>query len=248
MGEHEVHNIDCERFLDSWTGPKVPLLFMDPPDNIGLVYDEYNDKRPADDYYRWLELLVRKSFNVADTIWLSYYWEHDMEIKMRLQRFLKLERPSVKAKTFIWRYTFGQYVDSDCGSGFRFLLRLTTLKSKIRPDNIRVPSKRMEIGDSRAAGPRVPDDAWEFPRVTGNSGERRSWHNTQHPEALMRRLILISTDRGDRMIDLFGGTGTSIRASEQTGRKATVTEISKQYCHRIAKENPGTRLVDYPVT
>ena len=44
--------------------------------------------------------------------------------------------------------------------------------SPFNTDEIRVPSQRMLDGDKRAAGPRVPDDVWEIPRLVGNAGER----------------------------------------------------------------------------
>src|SRR6218665_1344724 len=182
---HEIHNMDCLHFLQNFQS-HVPLIVADPPDNIGLSYEGYRDTKTDDDYYNWLELLFRKALSVTDCLWLSYYWKHDLEIKSRVATIIKRNHPSVKAKTFIWRYTFGQYVDSDCGSGFRFLLRLTKPNAKFRPDSIKVPSRRMELGDPRAAGPRVPDDVWDFPRIVGNSPERRAWHPTQHPEDVYR--------------------------------------------------------------
>jgi DNA modification methylase len=252
--EHQLHNLDCLDFLTQFKG-KVPLLFADPPDNLGLKYDEYVDKRPADDYYNFIDIMIRKALCIADCVWISYYWEHDLEISYRLQSFLRRERSSVRAKKCIWRYTFGQYTDGDFASGFRYLLRLSKPQAKFRPDAIKVPSRRMELGDSRASGPRVPDDVWEippdifdFPRVVGNSDERRSWHPTQHPEAVLRRIILMHSDKGDSVIDLFGGTGTTLRVCEQVGRTALISEISKDYCHRIVNDSATYLSADSSVT
>jgi hypothetical protein len=64
-------------------------------------------------------------------------------------------------------------------------------------DAIRVPSARMKHGDKRAdRRGRVPDDIWEFPRVCGNYAERRQWAVTQHPEALIERLVRMSCRPG----------------------------------------------------
>lgn len=226
----------------------VPLIFADPPDNLGLEYGTYKDKRPPEQYYEWLELVVRKALRVTDCFWLSYYWQHDLEIKHFVRNIIKYYHPSVKAHTFIWRFTFGQYVESDCGSGFRYLLRLIKPGAKLNPDAIRIPSRRMELGDSRAAGPRVPDDVWEFPRVVGNSPERRSWHPTQHPEDLLRRIILLNSDRADTVVDLFGGTGTTLRVATALGRNSVISEINPDYCQKILGENPHAVLAQDPVT
>lgn len=162
---------DCLDYLDK--AKDIPLLFADPPDNLGLAYADHNDKMPKSSYYDWLHRLIFLSLKSSHCFWLSYYWEHDMEIKYMVRTIINSTFRSVKAKTFIWRYTFGQYKETDCASGFRFLLRLSKPQATFNPDAIREPSKRMELGDPRAKGPRVPDDVWEFPRVVGNSPERR---------------------------------------------------------------------------
>lgn len=238
MSRSKVFNWDAGDLLDHMieTNTRVPLLFADPPDNLGLAYDVFKDKMPAHQYYDWQELLIRKALQVADSVWWSYYWSHDLEIKHRVRNIIKFINPSVSAKTLLWRYTFGQYNDNDCGSGFRFLLRLDKPTAKNRPDSIRVTSRRMQLGDARASGPKVPDDVWEFSRVVGNAEERRSWHPTQHPEDLMQRIILFRTDPGDTVVDLFGGTGTTLRVAERLDRRALISEISRTYCTNICAE------------
>lgn len=220
-------------------GGNIPLMFADPPDNLGLDYGDggASDRRPLDAYYDGLELLMYKALCVSDCFWLSYYWKHDIEIKYRLRTVLQ-SRPSVSAKTFIWRFTFGQHNSRDYGSGFRFLLRLMKPHAKLNP--VRVRSKRQELGDARAnpAG-RVPDDVWEFPRVVGNSSERRSWHPTQHPEALMSRIIESHTDRDDLVVDLFGGTGTTGRVCKRLSRRYLISEINPSYVKNMREELGG---------
>lgn len=237
---HYVYQGDCLDMLAELK--RVPLIIADPPDNLGLGYDEYKDKRKSDDYYRWLEQVSREALRVADCFWLSYYWQHDLEIKYFIRKLLKFERPSIQAKTFIWRYTFGQYVDTDCGSGFRYLLRLMKPSARLNVDSIRVPSKRMELGDSRASGPRVPDDVWEFSRVVGNAEERRPWHPTQHPQDLIRQIMLLNSNPNDLVVDLFGGTGTTLRVAKQIGRRSLISEISPQYVKHISDETGATVL------
>ncbi len=94
----------------------------------------------------------------------------------------------------------------------------------------------MILGDARASGPRVPDDVWEFPRVTGNSAERCPWHPTQHPLALMERIIKFSTKPGDLVLDYFMGTGTTLRSCMKLGRSCVTADISLNYCQRVAEE------------
>jgi site-specific DNA-methyltransferase (adenine-specific) len=54
-------------------------------------------------------------------------------------------------------------------------------------------------------------------------------HPTQKPVPLLRRLIEIFTDQGDVVIDPCAGSGTTLLAAEQCGRKAYGFEIKKNF-------------------
>lgn len=211
-------------------------IFMDPPDNVGLGYAGVKDKR--DDYYKWLEDLILESMGKAPIVWISYYWRHDVPLKASLAWILR--HSDWEAKTFIWRFTFGQYNDKDCGSGYRPILRLSRPRVEWSVDAIRIQSERMRLGDSRACGPKVPDDVWEFPRVVGNSVERREWIPTQHPEALMKRIYLLSG--GTKILELFAGSGTGIRVAKRLGFDLDTVELSGDYIKRLRAEHPDIEI------
>ncbi len=64
---------------------------------------------------------------------------------------------------------------------------------------------------------------------------RSEEHPTMKPIALFAYQIGNSTKHGDLVLDLFGGSGTSIIASEQTGRKCYTMELDPHYCDVILK-------------
>lgn len=229
-----IYNVDCNDLLSN-TKP-VKAIFLDPPDNIGLGYDQYKDK--VDNYYEWLQLLLYKCFEKSQVIWLSYNVIHDLEIKSLLRHILRHRHPSWEVKNFVWVYTFGQYSEKDCSSCYRPIIRLTAPLAKLYFDEIRIDSVRMEIGDKRAAGPKIPSDVWDFPRIVGNCKERRSWHPTQHPEQLVKRMMLMSCNHFETWLDCFAGTGTSFRVGQSCGRPVIGSEISRSYCDKILEENP----------
>lgn len=216
--------IDCRHC--SWD-----MIFMDPPDNIGLKYEDYVDSRR--DYFEWLEHLILKSMFLGRVVWVSYYHKHDLKIKAMVNWIINNIKPSWEARTFIWRFTFGQYRETDCASGYRPILRLSKPGVKWNCDEIRIISKRMELGDERAAGPRVPDDVWEFPRVVGVK-ERRAWIPTQHPEALLERVVKMSP--GNKVLELFSGSGTMIRVAKRLGFDLDTVDL---YVDKLAEEHPG---------
>ena len=60
-------------------------------------------------------------------------------------------------------------------------------------------------------------------------------HPTTKPLALIRRLIMNSTDIGDVIFDGFLGSGTTLLACEQTKRVCYGCEIDLEYCEVIVK-------------
>ena len=53
------------------------------------------------------------------------------------------------------------------------------------------------------------------------------------PIELVANAIQNSSEEGDVILDAFGGSGTTLLASEQTGRKAYLMEYDEQYCDVI---------------
>lgn len=58
-------------------------------------------------------------------------------------------------------------------------------------------------------------------------------HPTMKPVKLIGYLIRNSTRRGDVILDLFGGSGTTMIAAEQLGRKCYMMELDPHYCDVI---------------
>jgi len=60
-------------------------------------------------------------------------------------------------------------------------------------------------------------------------------HPTMKPVELMEYQILNNTKGQDVVLDLFGGSGSTLIACEKTGRKARLMELDPKYCDVIVK-------------
>ena len=58
-------------------------------------------------------------------------------------------------------------------------------------------------------------------------------HLTENPVELAVRAIQYSSKAGENVLDLFGGSGSTLIGAEQTGRKAFLMEIDPLYCDVI---------------
>lgn len=224
----EILQGDCLKILP--TLPKATMIWADPPDNLGVKYAGVSDKR--ENYDDWLWDIMCVGLAQSDIFWLSYYYKYQGNVlKYASIRF------TVEWRQFIWRFTLGHHRHTDCGNGYRPILRLIRPDAKLYPDAIRVESARQKMGDKRAdPRGRVPDDVWEFPRVCGTFHERKKWHPNQHPKDLLRRMVLFSTQPGDLVIDMFAGTGNMLEVCKKLGRDCIGIELSDFYCDKIREE------------
>jgi DNA modification methylase len=67
-------------------------------------------------------------------------------------------------------------------------------------------------------------DVWEFDRDPPEN------HPTQNPVPLVRFAIEKVTDKGHIVLDLFGGSGTTMIAADEIGRKSYLMELDPIYC------------------
>jgi site-specific DNA-methyltransferase (adenine-specific) len=207
---------------------------MDPPDNIGLKYAHYKDNKTDTDYIRGLRWAISLSAQKAATTWVSF----NSKWLLRASDIVAgVDERFFDIRVCVQPYTFYQHNQNDLGSGYRPLLRIMRKGAPIFPDAIRVESERQKAGDKRA-DPRgkVPSDVFDFPRVVGNSKQRRRWHPTQLHEGLVERCLLLHTPAGGKVLDLFGGTGTTSRVADRLGFHCDYIDLDLVYCNNVAKE------------
>lgn len=68
---------------------------------------------------------------------------------------------------------------------------------------------------------------WEYKRTANKL------HPTMKPVELIENALLNSTKQEDNVLDLFGGSGSTLIACEQLGRQARLMEIDPHYCDVI---------------
>ena len=69
---------------------------------------------------------------------------------------------------------------------------------------------------------------WDFPKPLASK-----LHPTMKPVALVANAILDGTEPGMIVLDPFGGSGSTLIACEQTGRRCRMMEIDPHYCDVI---------------
>lgn len=77
---------------------------------------------------------------------------------------------------------------------------------------------------------RTQDTVWEY-----NKPKNNDLHPTMKPLELVGKAIKNSSKKGERVLDLFGGSGSTLIASEQIDRCALLMELDEKYVDVIVK-------------
>ena len=77
------------------------------------------------------------------------------------------------------------------------------------------------------------NDVWHFSKTSGEERESAGGHATPKPIALCSRAIKSSSRENENVLDVFGGSGSTLIACEQLNRKCYMCELDPHYCDVI---------------
>ena len=80
-------------------------------------------------------------------------------------------------------------------------------------------------------GPNNATDLWHVKKVN----PQNMVHLTEKPVELAVRAMQFSSRTGENVLDLFGGSGSTLIAAQQTGRRAFLMELDPLYCDVIVQ-------------
>jgi len=267
---NQIYAGNCIKKLSQVTAGSVDLVFADPPFNIGYEYDVYDDRKTRKDYVAWSQEWMKGVFRClksSGTFWLAIGDEFAADLKVLAQNEIGFHCRS----WVIWYYMFGV----NCVNGFsrshthllHFVKDPDDFVFNAQHPAVRVPSARQLVYADRRANPngRLPDntwifrpqdapeggfsqghDTWYFPRVAGTFKEREGFHGCQMPEQLLGRIVRVSSNPLDVVLDPFAGSGTTLAVAKKLGRQWMGFELSGNYVkwikERMKSIQPGDKL------
>jgi len=226
---------DCIEILTKERKPFADLIFADPPFNIGYKYDNYYDKVKKKNYIAWTTewmSVCREVLKPHGSFYIAIGDDYAANVKI-----IGDELGLIMRNWIIWHYTFGQQTKNKFARAHTHILYFVRDEKDFTFNDgaVRVPSDRQLIYDDRRADPRgkMPDDVWsEFSRVCGTFKERQGWHPCQMPESLLSRIVAVSSNPGDCVLDPFSGSGTTAAVACRLGRNYVGIEISEEYTEK----------------
>lgn len=232
--KYDIKNMDVLAGLRAMPDASFDMAFADPPYNLGIDYGSGGeaDERPEFSYRfwcaEWIEELARL-VRPGGAVWVLVNERNADHIGSTMSAHVGERRARV-----IWHERFAQYNKHNFTNEHRHLFYHVKpgAPHKWRTEGILVPSVRMQQGDKRAAGPRVPGDVWEVSRVQGNNKQRVDWHPAQLNRKPLERIVVSCTDAGDSVVEPFSGSGSMLLACMGLDRNYVGIDDNAEYVAR----------------
>jgi len=243
---------DCLKIMQSISDDSVDMTFADPPFNLKKKYNGYKDNKGFNEYLDWCKQWIYEMVRITKPTgsifvhnipkWLTYYATFLNKVA-HFKHWIAWDAPTAP---------MGQTLQP---SHYGILYYVKNLKQS-KFYEIRYPHKRCrkcdyllkDYGGKKAGlhpfGPLVPDVWTDIHRIKHN--KYRDEHPCQLPIHLLERIILMSTDENDIVLDPFVGTGTTVIAAKRLGRRFIGIDIDEKYVNitkdKLSKESPNVKV------
>jgi DNA modification methylase len=220
---------DVTRLMD---GEKADMVFTDPPYNTGMKASE-SDKKGEwlshmfdDDYTdeEW-ETFMREFCARYDEVtsedsflYICLDWRRSHELVPHLKKHWKF------SNLIIW-----DKMVHGLGSDYKYTHEFIHVCKKGKP-----PLANNKNGEKEY------QDVWRIQRKMGRDED----HATKKPMELCARGIRHGSKKGDIVLDLFGGSGSTLIASDEVSRQCRMMELDPKYCDVIVERYCKLKGID----
>ena len=98
------------------------------------------------------------------------------------------------------------------------------------------------VTPEKAARGKLPTDVW-WHTIVPTSGREKTGYPTQKPEGILRRIVQASSRPGDRVLDLFAGSGTTGAVCAALGRDAVLVDDNPEAIEVMRRRLPDGRVI-----
>ncbi len=219
----------------------IDVTFADPPFNLKKKYNSYYDKQEVKKYLlwckEWLHEMVRITKPTGSIFvhnipkWLIYFGSYLNEIATFRHWIVWNAMGSPLGKTLLPNhYGILYYVKSE---KFKFY-DIRMLHKRCRVCHYILQDYGGKKAQMHKFGPLISDVWTDIHRIRHK--KRRDEHPCQLPVHLLERLLLMSSDVGDIVLDPFVGTGTTVIAAKRLGRNFIGIDIDPKYVELTNKK------------
>ena len=243
-GDRKIEFGDCRELIKEIPDESVSLVVTSPPYNIGKPYGKYKDKLPLEKWEELINDITKEIFRVLKpngSFFLNLspipIGENKEILPLPYIGYQIMKDNNFKIRNIItWTFNNMQNCTNRLSGRYENILwGVKDLNNYIfNLDDIRIPyitknDKRLEGGPGRN-----PTDVWYFNRVNNVTKKKLNLsHPTIYPSDMIERIIKMSSNIDDIVLDPFLGSGTTAAVALKLGRKAIGFEIDENYKNEI---------------
>jgi site-specific DNA-methyltransferase (adenine-specific) len=245
---------DCLENLRKIPDNSIDVTFADPPFNLKKQYNSAKDNLDLQEYLNWCELWINEMLRVTKPTgsiflhnipkWLTYYTTI-LNKTAYFKHWISWDAPTSPMGKSLQPAHYGILFYAKEAKQNKFY-------------EIRYPHKRCrkcrylhkDYGGKKTMlhpfGPLLSDVWTDIHRIKHN--KYRDNHPCQLPVHLLERIILMSSDKDDTVLDPFSGTGTTALAAKRLGRNYIGFELDNEYVriseNKLSMEYPNSKIDD----
>lgn len=224
LGKHRVMCGDVINLSDIdllMANEKADMVFTDPPYNTGMTAKSqkghlshmFDDSFEPDEWEYFLQSFMTSYWSLMKDDSVAYIcldWRRNHELVPAIEG-----AGFKRSNLIIW-----DKMVHGLGSDYKYTHEFINVCKKGKPRLV------TNQGDDREYY-----DVWHIQRKIGKSED----HATKKPIELMERAIRHASKVGQLVVDLFGGSGSTLIACEKNARRCYTLEISERYCNVIVR-------------
>ncbi|KAF0244237.1 MAG: putative adenine-specific DNA-methyltransferase [bacterium] len=232
---NKVTQGDCLVLLKNIADNSIDVTFADPPFNLKKKYNSINDSLELQEYLSWCEQWIGEMVRVTKPTgsiflhnipkWLTYYTSFLNKIA-HFKHWISWDAPTLPMGKTLQPSHYGVlFYAKDIKQNKFYEIRYQHKRCR------KCGYLHKDYGGKKAGlhpfGPLLSDVWTDIHRIKHN--KYRDKHPCQLPIHLLERVILMSSDESDIVLDPFSGTGTTAIAAKRLGRNFIGFELDKDY-------------------
>lgn len=238
-----VYNKDILEVLRDLPDNSMDVVYGDPDYNVGINYAGKDYTKKWDDYISWYIELAKESMRVLKedgNLFMMNYPKQNAHLRVKY-----LDDNAHQVNDYVWIYNSNVgHSPKKFTTAHRSILHCTKSKNnKFYKDNVALPyqnqnDKRIQERIKNGSKGRMPY-SWFYFDLVKNVSKDKTFHSCQIPLPLVEMLIKSSTQEGDNVLILFGGSGNEIFLCEKLKRNFISTELHTPYYKMIQERIDG---------
>lgn len=214
------------------SGLSVTCSILDPWYNKGT-----GGELPIEEYDKFIESLLNCTATISDILYLWGFAEI-------IGPYVRCAPKGFQMSAWLtWYYKNCPSVIRGWRSSQNACLQFVKENTKLHPEHFLTSEQLKKYNDGKMRFIPGPPTVIEEPLIIGFVGKNeQTGHPSQKPEAVFKKLILMSTVPGEIVFDPMAGSGTTAAVAQKSKRKAIVCDKSEEYIKIIEKRLGKKRI------